>query len=301
MILIADDNPNTRRIVAFALRRGELECVEAVDGEDALAAIEREIPDLLLLDVMMPRVDGLEVCRRLRAGPRTADLPIIMISALAEEGAILRGFDAGADDYLVKPLQPSIVLAKVRATLAARRRRRSDPSILSLPPGTRFDERYTIQEKIDHGGMGVIYRASHDDPGEEIVIKILDCHDENAEQSSERFLQEIEALSEIDHPNVIRFLSAGLFRNHHYYTMEFARGSSLRERIDTSGSIPPRRSLEIAREVAIGLGAVHSAGFIHRDIKPKNIFLLPNERVKIADFGIALPLSTQVAGAMVRS
>lgn len=113
-ILIVDDDPHIRQLLAFALQKAGLETAEAEDGEAALARIETTPPDLLVLDINMPRMNGLEVCRRVRA---TSDLPILFLSSRDEEIDRILGIELGADDYVVKPFSPREVTARVQAIL----------------------------------------------------------------------------------------------------------------------------------------------------------------------------------------
>ena len=113
-ILIVDDDPHIRDVLSFALGKAGMETREAADGEDALAAIERSRPDLVVLDINMPRMDGLEVCRRLRA---TGDLPVLFLSSRDDEIDRVVGIELGADDYVVKPFSPREVVARVNAIL----------------------------------------------------------------------------------------------------------------------------------------------------------------------------------------
>src|SRR4051794_17343108 len=113
-ILIADDDPHIREVLSFALGKAGMTIAEAGDGEAALAAIERDRPDLLVLDINMPRMDGLEVCRQLRA---TGDLPILFLSSRDDEIDRVLGLEMGGDDYVVKPFSPREVVARVSAIL----------------------------------------------------------------------------------------------------------------------------------------------------------------------------------------
>ena len=105
-ILVVDDEPTIVRLMEFILARQGHQMVVAVNGEEALAKIRAEQPDLVLLDIMMPRLDGYEVAQRLRADPATAKLPIIMLSAKAQEEDIRKGVDVGVDEYITKPFSP---------------------------------------------------------------------------------------------------------------------------------------------------------------------------------------------------
>ncbi len=105
-ILVADDEPTIVRLMEFILARQGHEMIVAVNGEEALQKIRAEQPDLVLLDIMMPRIDGYEVAQQLRADPATARLPIIMLSAKAQEEDIRRGVEVGVDKYVTKPFSP---------------------------------------------------------------------------------------------------------------------------------------------------------------------------------------------------
>jgi len=113
-VLIVDDDPHIRQLLAFALAKGGFETREAGDGEAALAAIAAAAPDLVILDINMPRMDGLEVCRRIRAA---GQLPILFLSSRDDEIDRVLGIELGADDYVVKPFSPREVTARAAAIL----------------------------------------------------------------------------------------------------------------------------------------------------------------------------------------
>ena len=113
-ILIVDDDPHIRELLAFALAKAGMATHEAGDGEAALAAVERHRPDLVILDINMPRMDGLETCRRLKA---RSDIPVLFLSSRDDEIDRVLGLELGADDYVVKPFSPREVVARVGAIL----------------------------------------------------------------------------------------------------------------------------------------------------------------------------------------
>ena len=113
-ILVADDDPHIRQLIVFALAKAGLDAIEAEDGEAALAAVAGHAPDLLILDINMPRMDGIEVCRRLRA---SGTLPILFLSSRDDEIDRVLGIELGADDYVTKPFSPREVVARVMAIL----------------------------------------------------------------------------------------------------------------------------------------------------------------------------------------
>ncbi|MFM1989673.1 MAG: PhoB [Pseudomonadota bacterium] len=119
-ILIVEDEPAIRELLALNLRHAGYEPVHAADAAAARRAIDAAVPDLVLLDWMLPDQPGIEIAKRLRADPRTRDLPVIMLTARSAESDKLGGFDAGADDYVTKPFSPRELLARVKALLRRR-------------------------------------------------------------------------------------------------------------------------------------------------------------------------------------
>lgn len=113
-ILVADDDPHIRQLLVFALAKAGLGTLEAADGEEALAVAQAQAPDLIVLDINMPRLDGLEVCRRLRA---SGEVPILFLSSRDDEIDRILGIELGADDYVTKPFSPREVVARVMAIL----------------------------------------------------------------------------------------------------------------------------------------------------------------------------------------
>jgi DNA-binding response OmpR family regulator len=120
LILAADDDEDVLALVAFRLERSGYNVLQARDGEEALELAVRELPDLAVLDVMMPKLDGFELARRLRAEEATRRMPIILLTAKAQDGDVERGFDVGADDYVRKPFSPRELQARVQAILTRR-------------------------------------------------------------------------------------------------------------------------------------------------------------------------------------
>jgi len=131
-VLIVEDELDIRELVVHHLKREGYQVSAASSGEEALRQVQAAPPDLVLLDLMMPAMDGLEVCRRLRQDPATAMLPIVMLTAKGDEVDRVLGLEIGADDYVVKPFSPKELVARVRAVL---RRSRSAPGAAPLKVG----------------------------------------------------------------------------------------------------------------------------------------------------------------------
>ena len=116
-ILLVEDDPNLVELVRYTLEKEGFEVIQTDDGEEAMILAEEEKPDLVILDWMIANLSGIEVCRRLRRQASTANLPIVMLTARAEEGDRIRGLETGADDYITKPFSPRELIARIRAVL----------------------------------------------------------------------------------------------------------------------------------------------------------------------------------------
>ena len=138
-LLVVEDDPALSRLIGYNLEKQGYAVRVVGDGEAALEEVRQKRPDLLLLDWMLPGISGLEVCRQLRGQPKTATLPIVMLSARGEETDTIRGLDTGADDYLVKPFSMEALFARVKAML-----RRLPPVDKTL----RFDT--LVMDRVSH-------------------------------------------------------------------------------------------------------------------------------------------------------
>jgi diguanylate cyclase (GGDEF)-like protein len=155
-ILVVDDDPDIARFVEVNLRSVGYEVVVAGDGEQALAVADELRPDLVLLDVMMPRVDGFEVAQRLRRNPKTANTSIIMLTAKALSSDKVLGLTSGADDYIIKPFDPIELLARVKTTLRRAREMRNLSPLTGLPGNIRIQDQ--IQRQVeDEAPFAVLY------------------------------------------------------------------------------------------------------------------------------------------------
>jgi len=155
-ILVVDDDRNLRKIIATNLELAGYEVALAADGAEALATLEHSQPDLVILDVMMPAMDGYEVARRIRRHPSNGNVPIIMLTAKSEVEDKLSGFDSGVDDYMTKPFGPQELLARVKAKI---RRVEVDSS---LSPLTRLPGNLAIEAELrrrlsDRAKFAVLY------------------------------------------------------------------------------------------------------------------------------------------------
>jgi phosphate regulon transcriptional regulator PhoB len=149
-VLIVEDEPDIRNLIVHHLTRDGFRCRTAGSGAEALARVRAVAPDLVVLDLMLPEMTGLEVCRRLRADPTTAGVPIIMLTAKTDEVDRIVGLEMGADDYVAKPFSPKELVARVRAVL-----RRAHPGETSRPLAAGTVSLDTSRHVVTVGGRPV--------------------------------------------------------------------------------------------------------------------------------------------------
>ena len=149
-VLVVEDESAIAELIAINLRHAGFDVKVAADAEQAQAAVDRELPDLILLDWMLPGQSGLQLARRWRASARTREVPLIMLTARAEEADKISGLDAGADDYLTKPFSTKELLARIRAVLRRKAPEALDTAVeingLRLDPATRRVNRHVGAE-----------------------------------------------------------------------------------------------------------------------------------------------------------
>ncbi len=125
-VLVVEDEEDVLELVRYNLDKEGYQVVTAITGEEGVKVARKELPDLVLLDLMLPGLDGLDVCRILKNDPTTAHLPIVMLTAKGEEADIVTGLELGADDYITKPFSPRVMMARVKAAL--RRKNAAPPA-----------------------------------------------------------------------------------------------------------------------------------------------------------------------------
>ncbi|MBV9292261.1 MAG: response regulator [Frankiales bacterium] len=139
-VLVVDDDVDVARFIEVNLRLEGFDVLVAHDGQEALEVIGESVPNLVLLDVMMPRIDGVELCRRLRSDPLTASLPVIMLTAKSLSADKVVGLTAGADDYIIKPFDTLELIARVHSTLRRNAEMRAVSPLTGLPGNHRINE-----------------------------------------------------------------------------------------------------------------------------------------------------------------
>jgi two-component system phosphate regulon response regulator PhoB len=151
-VLVVEDEEDIRELVSYNLLKEGYQVAGVASGEDALAAVESKPPDLILLDIMLPGLDGLRVCRKLKENPKFESIPIIMLTAKGEETDIVAGLNMGADDYVTKPFSPKVLLARIQAVL-----RRAEVEHDDWQEEEEENEIIEIRELMIHPGRHVVF------------------------------------------------------------------------------------------------------------------------------------------------
>ena len=147
--------------------------------------------------------------------------------------------------------------------------------------------RYRLARRIATGGMGTVYEGVDERLGRRVAVKVLKAEYAEDPMSLERFSREARSAARLDHPNIAQIYDSGRDDARSFIVMEYVDGPHLGQLLETEGRLPSQQAIEITTQVCSALGAAHAVGIVHRDIKPGNVLLAPNRRVKVTDFGIA--------------
>ena len=287
-ILIADDDSEHREMWSLYLSYEGYQVETATNGREVLELTAEKRVDLLLLDVNMPLLDGFEVLQELRQHVSPEELPVIMVTARDGTGDIVRGFELGVNDYVTKPLNPNVLMARIRRQLRSRLTATLPEPADPLVVGEILEERYRVEEKIGEGGIGSVYRATHLGLDRSVALKLVATVDSGA---TARLRREGISVCRLEHANAVEVLDFFVTAcDSPVLVMELLEGHSLAVEIEKEGPLALERCVEILLPVCSVLSASHSQGIIHRDVKPQNVFLHHSrgqEIVKMLDFGLA--------------
>ncbi len=298
-LLVVDDEEMNRDVLSRRLERKGYQVVVASGGREAIDTVAGQPIDLVLLDVMMPEVDGLQVLQVLRRRHSQTQLPIIMATAKGESEDVVRALELGANDYVVKPLDFPVVLARVESQLRSRAAAPKsvddqgdrEPSPSEVGPGVTLAGKYRLDALMGSGTFGAVYRARHLELAHDVAVKVLRSAMSADPEALSRFRSEGAAACRLSHPNAVAVHDSGVTGGDvAYLVMELLDGVSLDRELAESGMLAPRRAAELLLPVLEVLAEAHEAGLIHRDVKPGNVFLhraRGREVVKVLDFGIA--------------
>ena len=296
-VLVVDDSRFVRDTFSRFLGSQGFRMISAPDGAEALELVERELVDLVILDVRMPGLDGLEVLQRLRQRHAPDELPVIMATSVDESEKVVAAFRLGANDYVTKPLDFPVLLARMQTQLRSLARGAATP-MPEMAPGTVIEGKYRLESRIGQGQFGVVYRATHLKLRRPVAVKMLRAGAESDRDLQARFQREGMSACRIRHPNAVAVLDFSFTRGGlPFMVMELLEGHSLAAELERNGRLAPSRCAEILSPVCEVLTEAHALGIVHRDVKPPNIFLHQGRRgevVKVLDFGLAKLIGDEV-------
>lgn len=301
-VLVAEDDAAARELLGHILRKEGYEVDLAEDGRDALQRIEGRDYEVLLTDLQMPEVGGRELLKHLK--DKDKDTDVLVISAVGSISIAVETVKQGAFDFIEKPFNLEIVRQKLKEVFALRAERKAalkDASTLDqhrgraskAPPRDVLNRvgRYVLETQIGAGGMGQVYTAIDPVIGRRVAVKVLKPEDDATRRQElyARFQRESWAGGKLTHPNIVTVYDFGEdpSTKSFYLVMEHFGGGSLRERLKGATKLDPGQALHITYQIADGLAHAHRHGVVHRDVKPENILLDWEDRVKLVDFGIA--------------
>jgi serine/threonine-protein kinase len=283
-ILVADDSLIVRKSYESMLSFMGHEVILCKDGQEAVQKFFTERPELVILDVDMPGMDGLEACREIRRRPDGLSVPIIIVSALDEENDILKGLNAGANDYLVKPVKEAHLMAKLKTSLGISALHKHDFELVKNK--TVFVGKYRIERLLGYGAHSAVFLASDLVNGEKpLALKLLK-ESFASEDVAAPLMQGARRLMTIDSPYVVKIYDIGQFQDRVYMVMELADGGSLQKMLKTK-RMNELEATVMAYDVVRGIKALDNQGIVHLDIKPGNVLFSGN--FKLADFGVVVP------------
>ena len=195
-----------RKLLSTRLESAGYRVRTASDGYKAIGIVQSDPIDLIVLDIMMPEIDGIQVVEVVRRTHDATQLPIIMASALDDSDVIVRALDAGANDYVTKPIDFPILLARVQAQLRLAHntpRQNSGPSPREIGSGTVLAGRYRLGEVLGSGGFGSVYRARHLELDFDVAVKLLHPHLLEQPDVLKRFRREGISACRVQHPNAV--------------------------------------------------------------------------------------------------
>jgi len=302
-LLVVDDNEENRDVLSRRLIKKGFQVLVAESGRQTLAVIEAQAVDLVLLDIMMPGMTGIEVLEELRKTRSAAELPIIMCTAKTESEDVVQALELGANDYVTKPIDFPVVLARVQSQLRVKKSKKAQQAaeqaqaverMLAGPearPGGLLAERYRLESRIGSGAFGTVYRAIHLELDSAVAVKVLQTGMSPDADAVARFRREGISACRVRHPNAVSVLDFGVTEaGTAYLVMELLEGHSVFEELLRRRTLSPARAAGLLMPVCDVLAMAHRAGIIHRDIKPSNVVLQGTpvgEVVKVLDFGIA--------------
>ena len=284
LVLVAEDSALICDIYRDMLDMMGHTPIICTNGLKAVEAFKEQEPDLVLLDVKMPVMDGIEACKQIRSLPSGRRVPIIIISSDNNENDVLRGLKAGADDYLSKPVQNALLAAKLKTLLGFAALHKDDCELAENH--TLLVDRYLIEKVVGYGPHSVIFLAKDTEQDDrEVAVKLLK-EDFARADIAELFISITKKYMRAESENLVHIYDAGWKDNRIYTAMEYEREGSLFARM-RSRTLADWEACKLGLDIVRGLFALKKAGVLHLNVKPENI-MIDDDSYKLSDFGVVI-------------
>ncbi len=289
-ILLVDDNPENRDMLSRRLERQGYRITLAEDGYQALSQMQQASYDLVLLDVMMPGINGFEVLAQLRKTHSPTELAVVMVTAKGESQDVVQALQLGANDYITKPVDFPVALARIQTQLGLLAAARRHSSGISRQEDGLLKGRYRVERLLASGGFGETYLAADmHRPGHPIcVVKQLRPFDDDPvllEIARRLFNKEAETLERLKHEQIPQLLAYFEQGSEFYLVQEYIKGQVLSEML-TGQPWPEAKVTALLWNLLKVIHYIHQQQVIHRDIKPQNIIRRQDTgKLVLIDFG----------------
>jgi len=289
-ILIVDDDKDLIFTLKKTLEMHNYLVTATTNSQDALDVVKTSTIDLVISDIVMPGGSGIGLLLAIREAK--PELPVIILTGQSRINSAIECIRLGAKDFLGKPFTPEKLVKAIKNGLT-RNSESIDKTVKSDSSG-RILGGYKVVRKIGKGNFGNVFLAEKKKGNtvEQYALKILKpatIFEDDVKKYQERFQHEAEAASRVKHPNVVNFVEYGLADNETvpFIVMEYFPGKSLKDFMKQNGRLDYRQKILIILQIAEALAAIHAAHICHRDIKPGNVLIDNNQKVKLIDFGTA--------------
>ncbi len=314
-ILIADDNPMTLRSIQLALEVIGFDVVATLDPARVVELAAAENVDAAVLDVVMPNLSGYDLVHALRSNPATAAIPVVFLSGLGQGSDRVRGLREGADDYLVKPVEPAELALRLERLIERRRAEREERAAaptadISAADVARLEEhlregrqlvsfplgRYQLLSMLGEGASGIVFRGWDTKLHRTVALKTIRlsrmAFGSDRSDAVSGLLREAVAAARVQHPSIVAVFDIVDAGSLAFIVMEFVNGMNLELYLRAGRPLDAPQLVPLGALVARALAFAHAQRVIHHDLKPANVLLGRDGSIKVSDFGIAEFLSS---------
>jgi len=299
-IIIADDDKLIHRIYSKIIDYLGHEFISCYNGFEVVKTIKDDTADLIILDNQMPEMNGYEACQAIRKLPNGITVPIIIVSADDSQETILRFLNAGANDYILKPISEPILIAKLKNFLKTASLHKNE--LAMIREKVVIADQYKIEKVLGYGAHSVVFLAlDQKNDNRKVAVKLLNQNilsDELIAVITELTLR----LQEAELENVVQIYDFGQYSGSVYIVLEYADGGDLAKQLKQQGRLSEKDIVKIGADITEALISLEKNDILHLDIKPENI-MIHEGTYKLSDFGIiyqrttsTMPLNAEIWG-----